>query len=457
MKNIRNTIKSVVFAVAFLLLSSATIHAGFGISPADFNVDFLQPGSTYTKTYLVSRSGDLGAMNILVDTDMEEVNDWLTFTPGKSFTFPKGAKTANFKVTIKVPDTAEYKKYPGTFTLRAVPADAEVRGVTIAQGLQLNSDIEVTEQEIINLSILNISVQDTEIGKPVIISVTGENLGNVDTTPTLKVKIMNLQEELLEEHDVTNLQTIESGVTKKVTGNFKTSLEKGEYYMVVEAFLGEESLREETLVLNMVAKKALIQTGTTKEDKLTSITSFISDNSTYFLIVLAAAVIGLVTLILLNVVWKKRERNGKSTEDVASVAGGSKKSTRVALSVALGMLTTFALLVSSSSNIEPTVIKIVDRKPEVQGTTDSLNESVLPAQPMLKVVESVVRPISSAYPVYESPSEDSNVIYEAKEDEDLESIGESENWYQVKLYIDGREREGWVSKSIVKFVTTKNQ
>mgnify|MGYP000917327668 CR=1 FL=1 len=89
-----------------------------------------------------------------------------------------------FKVTINVPQSAEYKKYPGSFTLRAVPADAEVRGVTIAQGLKLNSDIEVTEQEIKNLAILNIKVEDTEIGNPVIVNVTGENKGNVDTIPT---------------------------------------------------------------------------------------------------------------------------------------------------------------------------------------------------------------------------------------------------------------------------------
>ena len=79
MNNIKNTIKSVVFAVALLLLSSVVAHAGFGISPSDFNVDFLQPGSTYTKTYLVSRSGDLGETNIVVEPDMDIVNEWLTY------------------------------------------------------------------------------------------------------------------------------------------------------------------------------------------------------------------------------------------------------------------------------------------------------------------------------------------------------------------------------------------
>lgn len=459
MKNIRNTIKSVFFAVALLLLSSVTIHAasGFGIAPADFNVDFLQPGSTYTKSYLVSRSGDLSAMNVVIEPDMGEVNDWLTFSPSKRFTFAKGVSKMEFKVTINVPDTAEYKPYPGTFTLRAVPADAEIKGVTIAQGLQLTGDIVVTEEEIVRLEIKDITAEDIEFGKPVVIKVTGENLGNVDTTPTLKVKISTLQDELLEEHDVANLQAIKSGETSDVTGNFRTELEKGEYFMDVQAFLGEDLKYEKRLILNIVDKKAPVQAGTTKEDSLSSITSFIKENSTYFWIVLAAAGVGLLALILINVFWTSREREGKATEDTISVAGGSKQSTRIALSVAFGLLTTFALLVSSSSNIEPNEIKIIDRRPEVQGTSDSLNQPTLPRQPMLKVVESAVESTGTPFPVYESASIDSNVIYEAKDDEKLEVVKESGNWYQVKLYVDGIERDGWVSKSIVKYVTTKNQ
>lgn len=451
MKNVKNTIKSALLAVTLLLLSSVVAHAGFGISPADFNVDFLKPGSTYTKSYLISRSGDLSEMNIIVEPDMDIANDWLSFTPGKSFTFKKGARTMEFKVTVDVPLSAEYKKYPGTFTLRAVPSDAEVRGVTIAQGLELNSDIEVTEEEIKNLAILNIRVERTAIGNPVIVRFVGDNKGNVDTTPTLKIKVMDLQDKVLEEHDIANLATVKAGVTEELSGQFTTALGIGEYYAEVEAFLDGESLRKEKVVLNIVEKEAIKAPETADTVKKGgSISTFLEDNKDYLWIIALAALIGLVVLVLISVFWKNREREGKATDGAASVAGGSTASTRVTLSLAFGLLTVFALITNASSRLELKETVMPDRKAEVQGTTDTI---IKPPQPMLNVVEQVVKN-TEGYPVYDRSDESSNVIYEAKENEQLEVVRVSGDWYQVKLPTGAM---GWVSKSIVKFETTRNQ
>jgi len=448
MNNFTKTIKSALLAVTLLLLSSVVAHAGFGISPADFNVDFLKPGSTYTKTYLLSRSGDLGEMNVVVEPEMGVANNWLTFTPSNSFTFKKGARTMEFKVTVNVPISAEYKEYPGTFTLRAIPSDAEVKGVTIAQGLELNSDIKVTEEEIKSLAIQNIRVEDTVIGTPVIVKLVGDNKGNVDTTPTLKIKVMDLQDKVLEEHDIANLATVKAGVTEEISGNFSTSLEKGEYYAEVEVFLDGESLRKEKVVFNMVEQKAVTQPATTEKEDKSAIATFLDDNREYLWIIGLAALIGLLVLVLISVFWKGREREGKSTDDPLSVAGGSTTSTRVTLSLAFGLLATFAIITNISSGIEVKETVMPDRKAEVQGTTDTL---VRKPQPMLNVVEQVVKN-KEGYPVYDRADEQSNVIYEAKENEQLEVVRESGDWYQVKLPTGAM---GWVSKSIVKSETTK--
>jgi len=452
MNNIKNTIKSALLAVTLLLLSGVVAHAGFGISPADFTVDFLQPGSTYTKTYLLSRSGDLGETNIVVEPDMDIANNWLTFTPGKTFTFKKGARTMEFKVTVNVPQSAEYKAYPGSFTLKAVPSDADVRGVTIAQGLQLKSDIEVTEKEIIKLNVLNIKVEETVVGNPVIVKLTGENMGNVDATPTLKITVMDLLDKVLEEHDIANLPVIKSGITEEISGQFTTALEKGEYYVKVEAFLGNELLRETKVVLNITEQKAVTPSATTdNEGEKTGFAKLLDDNKEYLWIVGLAGLIGLLVLVLISVFWKSREREGKSTEDAMSVAGGSKASTRVTLSLAFGLLATFALITNISSNVEFKETILKDTKEEVQGTTDTIRK---PVQPMLNVVESIVRRDNEGYPVYEKSDEKSKVVYEAKENEQLEVVREVGDWYQVKLPTGSM---GWVSKSIVKSETTKNQ
>jgi len=452
MESIKNKIKSVFLAVGLLLLSSMITHAGFGISPADFDVDFLQPGSTFTKTYLISRSGDLGELDVIVEPDMGIVNDWLTFTPGNTFTIKKGARTIDFKVTIDVPLDAEYSEYPGSFTIRAVPAGADVKGVTIAQGLKLNSDIKVTEDEIVNLSILNIVIDDVEFGDPVVVKLTGDNKGNVNTTPTFKVTLMDLEENILEEHEVANLPVVESGVTKEITGQFNTELGVGEYYAKVEVFLEGDLLREEKVVLRIREEKVTEAVGSTKDSEKGSFASFVGQIKDYIWIIGLAIVVAVLALILLGVFWKSREREGKATTDPLSVAGGSQMTTRVTLSIAFGLLTTFALITNISSGLELTEIPLIDRKQEVQGTSDTISQR--PAQPMLTVVEEVVRANSVPYPVYEKADESSNIIYEAKEDEQLEVTDELGNWYQVKIPTG---ELGWVSKTIVKSATTKNQ
>ena len=72
---------------------------------------------------------------------------------------------------------------------------------------------------------------------------------------------------------------------------------------------------------------------------------------------------------------------------------------------------------------------------------------------MLTVVEQVVKN-REGYPVYDQADETSKVIYEAKENEQLEVVRVSGDWYQVKLPTGAM---GWVSKSIVKSETTNGQ
>ena len=280
--------------------------------------------------------------------------------------------------------------------------------------------------------------------------------------------LSNLQENVLEEHTIDDFEMIESGITKEIRSTFKTELKEGEYFVNAEAFLGEESLRTETLALNIV-KKAPVKTATTEKSKGT-IGTFIDNNSTFIWIILIAIVVAILVLVLINVFWKKRENDGKSTDGTGSVAGGSKQSTRVALAVAFGMLTTFALITNSVSKLEvkETPVNLNNRNADVQGVSDSLSEDPIPAlprQPMLEVVESMVKAKEVVFNVHEEANEDSNVVYEAENNEGLVAVVDGKGnpvtvktksglWYKVKLTSG---ELGWVSESNVQFVTTRNQ
>lgn len=448
MKNIKNTLQKFLLGVGILLLSSVVAHARFGISPSDINHEYLKPGSSFTTDFLISRSGSLGETDIIVEPDLGPINSWFTFKPGKVFRFPKGQRTIQFQVVVNVPETAEYKEYTGSLRLKAIPTDQAVKGVTVAQGLKVNAGLTLTEENIEKLAITAIDVGDIVKGNPVKVDVVARNEGNVESSPIAKIKIMDLQMNVLEEQEISSLGSVKPNETKTLTGQFITKLDLGEYFIEVDVLLGDQSLRKEKLVFKIV-KEAPAVADSTKKDSTSSllpIVTFLQNNQKYVLWVVVAIIAAIIIYLLIDRLWKNKPAEEK--EKVAAVALGSKSSTRQVLSIAFGFLVFLGLFSAALSEIEVKETVVNDSKKEVQGAVDSTVKS----EPMLNVLPSPASDVS--YPVYSQPNTSSSVLYEAKDGETFKVLEISNGWYKVTLK-DGSI--GWISEASVKSKTTENR
>jgi len=445
MKNLKNTISKIVLGVAILFTTSAFAHAGIGITPADIVNENLKPGASFTTEFKLSRSGNLNEISIVVEPDYGPISSWFTVKPGKVMTFPQGQRIMYFQISVNVPETAEYKDYKGTIHVTALPDDADVKGVMITQGLQLNAQLKLTEEDIKKLSITSIKTKDVVKGSPVIIDITAKNEGNVDVSPIAKIKVMDLQQNLIEEHDISNLGQVKANETKTISGQFLSNLEVGEYFLEVEVFLDSQSLRKERLVLSVTEDKPVVATtDDDSKDQKSSIQSLLGDNQEYILWIVAACVGGVIIYFLIDKLWNNKPVEEK--EKPASVALGSKKSTRGVLSIAFGFLIFLGLFTASLSDVEVVETVVNDSNKDVQGAQDT---TVAP-QPTFSVLPA--QETDTTYPVFSRPDKNSSVIYDAKDGETFDVMESDNGWYKVSLP-DGSI--GWIPEDLIKSKVTE--
>lgn len=442
-----NKLAKLFFASGLLFLLSTTFsYAGFGVSPTNIFNEYLKPGATFTQEFNLSRSDDTSNMNISIVPDLGGMDSWFTFDPGKTFVFKKGETTQKFKVVVKVPSDAKFTDYKGVIRVNAMPGQQAVGGVSITQGVRLDANLVVTEQNLRALSILSIKALDSQEGKPIRLEIVGENTGNVDASPTLKITVMDMLMNVVEEHEVANFGFVGPNETKTLVAEITSKLPTGEYFINVQVLLDEKVLREERLVFNIVNIPGKETEEENKEEKSTgfSIGSIFKDVSVYLPYILISIVIVLVAYLLIGLMWKRKDLEPKK-DKLWAVALGSKKPSRMGLSVVIGVMVLLILL------FYPLYNKINEREKldvsgETQGATDSKVEmgalNVLPT------------PSQQDFLVYEKEDLNSKVLYQATEGEQFNVVLETENWYQVLLK-DGTN--GWLPKGLVKSTVTEEK
>jgi hypothetical protein len=445
-----NIIKNIILGGGILILSTVSAYAGFGVSPTDISYENLKPGATFTKTFTLSRSGDLDEMDVSVQPDLDAIDSWFTYNPGKTFKFPQGENTTTFEITVTVPDSTPYNNYTGIIRLIATPSNQDVRGVTITQGVRLDAGLVVTEKDVRNLSILSIKALDSIEGEPIKLEIIGENQGNVDASPVVKVSIMDLQMKVLETHEIANFGFVKPNETATLIAEFETNLPTGEYFIEVDVQLDGVSLRKERLVFqinNIPTNEEAADEESTSPNFLLSMGNFIKKHKVYIAYLLIAIVIEVIVFILLERLWRKKH-DSKKKEKIGPLLLGSKTTTRAALSFAVGFLLFLSLVLYPLLTMEKKPAKELEiAMGETQGVQDTKinDEALLRVFPPIEV---------KGYLVYSEPNINSLVLYEASEDEQFNVIAEIEDWYKVQIPDGGT---GWLNKAVIKSKLTQGE
>jgi hypothetical protein len=94
-------------------------------------------------------------------------------------------------VTANVPKTKANGQHAGTLTIeqKATTNEAGRIGAVTVPSLQVQVSYSVTGQQKLSLKVLGLQYFDTEEGLPFVIALNATNDGNVNATPTLKVRL----------------------------------------------------------------------------------------------------------------------------------------------------------------------------------------------------------------------------------------------------------------------------
>lgn len=442
-KNIQKLISVFLFTIVVILLNSISAYAGFGISPTDLSHEYLKPGSTFEKSFTLSRSDNLEEMDVHIEPYFDNISSWFTYYPSQNFKFKKGETTTTFKILVKVPSDAKYQSYNGVFRVTATPSGADIKGVAIAQGVRLDSGLVVTEADQKLLSITAIKALDSILNEPIKIEITGKNGGNVEISPEVKVKVMNLNMEVLEEHEITNLEVIKPNETKTITAEFKTNVPTGEYFLEVIVLLDGQELRKERVVFTIMNVPTKQPSENEEAEEITFIGSLSKDIQKVWPYILISIATFIIIYILLERLWRKKNLKDNK-EKWWGVLLGSKKYSRMALSLFVSLEILFlAILYPLAKNKET---KEDAKNGQTQGVQD-----IKVGYPQLIVSP----PISvNKYPIYKEANINSEVIYEANENENFTVLEETADWYKVSL---NDNTNGWLLKSLIKSKDTEER
>lgn len=438
MKLEKFTIKILLGALLFFLCSTS-IHAGFGISPTDISSEYLKPGASFEREFTISRSESLEEMDIYIESSLPEMESWFTYSPAKVFKLNQGETIKTFKILVNVPMDAEYKNYSGAIRVKAVPSLGDVKGISITQGVRLDANLLVTQDDFKKLSITSITTSDTEVGQPIKIKIEGENLGNIDASPTVKVQLMNLTMEVLEEKEIANFGFIKPNESSTLTAEFLSTLPIGEYFMQVSVILDNQEIRKERLVIKI--NEATATPVTPKDDTMISLVSrignFTRENKTFIIYV------SIATLIALGIEVTIYSLSGKLSKKIFGKTFGRALASNIKYPQAV-ISFMLAFIVFLSFIFIPIIRKDPPSRstiPQVKGLSISENqESTLNVLPPISV---------KRYLIYEQPDTSSKSIYTASEDEKFNVVDENNDWYKIIL---GNQDIGWLQKSIVKSV-----
>lgn len=412
----------------FIVIKPA--FAGFGVSPSEIYNDSLKPGAKFEKEIVLSRSDAEENLNVVIETDLNEAESWVTFDKGKEFIFPKGENRKTIKAIVSIPKNADLKNYKGFIRIKASSADSSSSGVSIVQGARMEVNLITTSINVDLLDIKGFNIPNVDFQKPIKLLVNIQNNGNTEIAPSkIILEIQNLNKNFITTVETTKLEKIEPNTTKEITAEFENKLNGGEYFAIVKAYLDDKLLRSDRLVFKIGAPPEGYNPVTAqKANFFSKVISFIKTNKTeiilFFLILLIPIVIGYI-------LFKKSK---------------SKKVKTVFLIATVGYaIITFTLLYLYHQHYLNNLAK-----PDDNGNVEGETIEIRPTD--ISKVNSdasgvTVKKKESTYPIYRTANLNSEVVYTASEGENLSVLEEQDGWYRVST---GKGTGGWLPKTSVK-------
>lgn len=247
------------FLIVLLFVATAGVTkadgAGMAVSPATVSLSDVLRGGSAEQIIQVYNPDPANAISYTISVN-DTIKDAISVTPS-SGTIP-AKSSASVTVAAKVPQTKANGQYNGTLTIdQQAPANGAGRiGAVTVPSLSVQVSYSVTDQQKLSLKVLDLQYFDTEEGLPFVIALNATNEGNVDATPTLKVRLSDLNNTTVLTREISTI-IIAPSKTANATTTAPNNLSQGQYHVHTDVVLGNDTLYNKTGLVEVFAKGAL--------------------------------------------------------------------------------------------------------------------------------------------------------------------------------------------------------
>ena len=254
-------ISKIWLVVVLMLLIAGSCQAGLGISPSQWIEKHALRGSSIEKIFTLSRAEPKEDLYFKAEIE-GEIKDWIKIDKGLEFVMPKGKQQFPIRVSIDVPEDAEYKNYQGSIRLKSEPKAEATEGIGVVLSALIQIDLTVSEEEFLDYEVLQIAIPKQEEGKPLKVVLKIWNRGNVEAKPTkLTADFWDKYKwEQLESKEITDFSKIEA-IASFSEGEIKLELpikfEPEQYWANIKVYQDEELLKVADIFFEIVKARSL--------------------------------------------------------------------------------------------------------------------------------------------------------------------------------------------------------
>jgi len=184
-----------VTMLSFLSIQSLPARSlSFGVGPSSIFIPHVSKGKIYERMILVSNADKI---NATFSIEIEgEIKNWTSFyrlndtsTPISNITIPRESSE---KILIKfsIPSTIANGNYTGTIYVQPIEEFINLSGqASVTVRMPVNVLIEVIGTQYLAGTVKSLSIENTEIGHPLIIKILFENTGDVIARPQISINV----------------------------------------------------------------------------------------------------------------------------------------------------------------------------------------------------------------------------------------------------------------------------
>ena len=260
-----------MFMICFIFSSASAISLGVSVAnkenPKDTDIYFpnMLRGGYSEKHIFVSSNNDFPIDVIVIVPP--ELEDWLSFKPGKNFTIP-AKSTFELTVIASPPKDAANGVYENMINIRAL-STAKISsslGSSVSAAVGLRTKIEVVGDQILDFSVDSIDVSDAEIGSPIPVYFKITNDGNVKVSPNVIITILSQDKKTILKTINTSLKEILPSLTKTIETSVQSDgLKIGQYWANVSVYKENKILKNKIQSFDILEKGALHTEGELKQ------------------------------------------------------------------------------------------------------------------------------------------------------------------------------------------------